>query len=374
MIERELVANWNSVMYPEPEPIESMPETYGEEQAQEILLAQAPVDDQPGFGGVSPGRFARGVADTSAGLVKGAVQGFVGLPGDLESIGRLLVNLVGGDVSEEAFLATTDDIKKMLDKYAPLNARMGEREQMVTETIGEFASPGGYVKGAKEAIRGVKAGAKALAPKAGEMVEDYLTKSGMILRLGPEGKAVEVPSAGDVSKPAFKRWFGESKVVDASGKPLIAYHGTIQDVGEFKEGVSRNISFTEGAKGFYFSADPDVASGYATYPMLTKDKQGGNVLPVFLSIKNPLRLESGSIEQTIITPKDLEKYKSQGYDGIVVGDFEEIVVFEPTQIKSVFNKGTWNPNDPRILNSIGGGGVAVGGTSATMQQSQQEPK
>jgi hypothetical protein len=153
MIERELVANWNSVMYPEPEPIESMPDTYGEEQAQEILLAQAPSDDQPGFGGVSPGQFARGVADTSAGLLKGAVQGFVGLPGDLEEIGRLLVNLVGGDVSEEAFLATTDDIKKMLDKYAPLNARMGEREQMVTETTGEFASPGGYLKGVKAATK-----------------------------------------------------------------------------------------------------------------------------------------------------------------------------------------------------------------------------
>lgn len=157
MIERELIANWNSVMYPEPEPIESMPESYGEEQAQEILLAQAPTDMPQGFGGVSPGQFLRGTADTAAGTIKGAVQGFVGLPGDLEEIGRLLVNLVGGDVSEEAFLATTDDIKKMLDKYAPLNARMSERGQMISENIGELVAPGGYLKGVKAATKAATA-------------------------------------------------------------------------------------------------------------------------------------------------------------------------------------------------------------------------
>ena len=26
--------------------------------------------------------------------------------------------------------------------------------------------------------------------------------------------------------PAFKKWFGDSKVVDAEGKPLVVYHGS----------------------------------------------------------------------------------------------------------------------------------------------------
>jgi hypothetical protein len=157
MIERELLANWKSVMYPQPEPVEQMPQTVGEEQEQELLLAQAPTDQPLGFGGVSPGQFARGALDTGAAVVKGAAQGFVGLPGDLEEIGRLLINLVGGDLDEEAYLATTDDIKKMLDQFAPLNARMGEREQKVSETVGELASPGGYLKGVKAATKSATA-------------------------------------------------------------------------------------------------------------------------------------------------------------------------------------------------------------------------
>jgi hypothetical protein len=152
MIERELISNWNSVMYPTPEP---EPDTYGQEMVAQ-MNEQVPGDEQPGFGNVSLGEFTKGVAGTAAAGVKGAVQGFVGLPGDLEEIGRLLVNLVGGDVDEESFLATTDDIKKILDKVVPKTG-LTERGQMVTETIGELASPGGYLKGVKAATKAATA-------------------------------------------------------------------------------------------------------------------------------------------------------------------------------------------------------------------------
>ena len=42
------------------------------------------------------------------------------------------------------------------------------------------------------------------------------------------------------------------------------------------------------------------------------------------------------------------------------------IAFEPAQIKSVFNKGTWNPNDPRISYGVGAGGAGAA--------SQQEDK
>jgi hypothetical protein len=190
MIERELIANWNSVMYPEPEPQASMPEPYGMEQMEQFQVAQAPTDQPLGFGGVSPSQFARGTLDTGAAVVKGAAQGFVGLPGDLEEIGRLLINLVGGDLDEEAYLATTDDIKKMLDQFAPLNARTSEREQKVSETVGELVAPGGYLKGVKEGVRGLKKGAEVLAPKAGEMAEDYLKRVGLMPGVVEEGRSI----------------------------------------------------------------------------------------------------------------------------------------------------------------------------------------
>ena len=45
----------------------------------------------------------------------------------------------------------------------------------------------------------------------------------------------------DLTKtPEFKKWFGDSEVVDDSGKPMVVYHGTRSDFDEFspnKEGI-----------------------------------------------------------------------------------------------------------------------------------------
>ena len=48
------------------------------------------------------------------------------------------------------------------------------------------------------------------------------------------------------------------------------------------------------------------------------------------------------------TPDKIRTWKSEGYDGIIDEEHNVYQVFEPTQIKSIFNKGTYNPHDPRI--------------------------
>ena len=154
-IERELMMNRNAVMYPDPV---SPPEpTYGMEQVEQVVLAQAPqesgLDTQSDLEKVSFPQFARGAFDTAAAGMKGAVQGWVGLPGDLESIGRLIFDLVGADVDQETYLKTTDEIKRMLDQYAPLNTK---QDTSTAETLGEFVAPGGYIKGVKSAVKAVK--------------------------------------------------------------------------------------------------------------------------------------------------------------------------------------------------------------------------
>jgi len=50
----------------------------------------------------------------------------------------------------------------------------------------------------------------------------------------------------------FKRWFGNSKIVDEQGKPLRVYHGTKRDFKEFK------TSYGDGL--FFFSTNPEFAS------------------------------------------------------------------------------------------------------------------
>lgn len=69
--------------------------------------------------------------------------------------------------------------------------------------------------------------------------------------------------ADKTATPEFKRWFGQSKVVDESGKPLRVFHGTrrsdrIAEKNKFdpKRATSWPMAF--------FTSDPDIASSYST--------------------------------------------------------------------------------------------------------------
>ena len=59
---------------------------------------------------------------------------------------------------------------------------------------------------------------------------------------------------------AFKRWFGDSKVVDADGKPLVVYHGTTSDFESFdREKVKTGVL----GHGFYFASRPESTRTYS---------------------------------------------------------------------------------------------------------------
>jgi hypothetical protein len=115
-----------------------------------------------------------GMADMGAATVKGAVQGFAGLPGDIEMIGRGVTAIFnrGGDESkvqaflrglqEETVLPNTEDIKNWLDTNV---GKVGTGDNPY-ETVGEVLAPGGYVKGGKKIVQGAKKAKKAVAGTA----------------------------------------------------------------------------------------------------------------------------------------------------------------------------------------------------------------
>lgn len=79
-----------------------------------------------------------------------------------------------------------------------------------------------------------------------------------------------------LSEPALKnfwRWFGDSKVVDEQGRPLVVYHGTNAEFYIFKG--TKILNSSEGV-GFNFAVKKDIAGGF------------GNVMPVYLNLKNPV--------------------------------------------------------------------------------------
>ena len=62
----------------------------------------------------------------------------------------------------------------------------------------------------------------------------------------------------------FKTWFGDSKVVDENGEPLMVYHGSESTFKEFRLDTENRTNITDVIKkGIYFSNEKRVASSYA---------------------------------------------------------------------------------------------------------------
>jgi hypothetical protein len=106
------------------------------------------------------------IADTLAGGGKGAVQGFVGLPGDLESIGRMALGYLGYDVNENTVLPTSEEIGKRLESALGPVIPQGQTTGVPTEERvraaeggelgGELLAPGGQIKLAGKVIKATK--------------------------------------------------------------------------------------------------------------------------------------------------------------------------------------------------------------------------
>ncbi len=170
---------------------------------------------------------------------------------------------------------------------------------------------------------------------------------------------------------AFKKWFGESKVVDGSGSPLMVYHGTNADIDAFKTRRSK----ADRRLGAYFTAE----RGYA------EKIRGGSrvVMPLYLSMQNPMDLRGVPLDEIadrvgvgeMVGRNDpngragagayrvlewldakhdiVPLLKRKGYDGIIFSDAVEgntYVAFRPEQVKSAIgNNGNFDPSNPNIL-------------------------
>lgn len=192
----------------------------------------------------------------------------------------------------------------------------------------------------------------------------------------------------------FKKWFGNSiareRMVSSkekfqNKKPLVLYHGTNFDFSKFETGRDAyyaNVfgSFLTKRHAIFLSESPEMASEF-----------GKSVIPVYIKAETPLDLTTGlDVEDEQKLEKSgfntrifyyinniwelfddesgkhfVDGLKKAGYDSVVFneniplkGDADRGVatgketttwaVFEPTQIKSIYNKGTFEVNNPNI--------------------------
>lgn len=174
-----------------------------------------------------------------------------------------------------------------------------------------------------------------------------------------------------VNSPEFKAWFGDSKVVNEDGSPKVVYHGTANNFDIFETSPDQKpLSAPQSRLGAWFTENPFRASDYA-FNTKTMSRDGGNVIPVYLSIQNPYRISREELSQLNMDARSggdkidvlRSKLEFDKYDGIIVpsigGAGGAFVVFNSTQIKSVFNSGAFSPIDPSILKQAEKSLVAV---------------
>lgn len=159
-----------------------------------------------------------------------------------------------------------------------------------------------------------------------------------------------------VRTPEFKEWFGNSKVVDINGDPLIVYHGTTQSFAEFN---TTDFGALLG-KGSYFTAEITDARQYSD--------GGTRIVPAYISVENPYYVES-SMEVMPSRKEMLDK----GHDGVIYknkeGGVKWVVAHKPTQIKSSNdNNGDFDGSNPDIRYSRRYSNANQNEDAATRQQ------
>jgi hypothetical protein len=192
--------------------------------------------------------------------------------------------------------------------------------------------------------------------------------------------------------PAFRKWFGDSKVVDADGKPLVVYHTTTYgDFNEFNKSEQRKGM---AGYGFYFT-DAESSSVYADYAFNFQagrnwrgDEKKVNTMPVYLAMRTPLVVDNiaevaakygkrdpGAFgqgrEYAGLSASAMTAIQRDGFDGVIAKEYVKrmrdgsykvvepgskgaiehpvYAVFEPSQIKSATgNNGQFDGTNPDI--------------------------
>lgn len=178
-----------------------------------------------------------------------------------------------------------------------------------------------------------------------------------------EGVINEYNNENDIINDNFFKWFGNSKVVDYNNNPLICYHGTNYNFTDFdiKHFNKNEPSGDYIGAGFYFTTSKEMALKYGV----------SNIIDCYLKIEKPLIINNYDefielmirvfgyddnnqrIPKYFILKKEspitiYNTIKKLGYDGLIDNIYNQYAVFEPTQIKSIENDGSWDVDDTNI--------------------------
>lgn len=281
-----------------------------------------------------------------------------------------------------------------LEESAELQTQAKESERVATEQAKAFEVNEQEAREIEDRIRTALQGAgrptqfaRADAEFYRAMVETQSKLRGMTPKAWDEKYGLrEIATEGDaqlqqgakIDTPEFRNWFGDSKVVDADGKPLVVYHGSPD--ARFVTGGDATFrnrwtgSAEDGAH--WFASSRKTAATYAD-DRRAFDYQNAEpgLVDAYLVARNPLIVDAGGsnwrdAQKRGRTADIIADAKAAGHDSIIIRAVKDdynndaktrptdtYVVFSSTQIKSATgNRGTFDPADPNILRQGGRGG------------------
>ncbi|MGE4510093.1 MAG: hypothetical protein AB7D43_03220 [Sulfurimonadaceae bacterium] len=195
-----------------------------------------------------------------------------------------------------------------------------------------------------------------------------------------------IPQTKEEWNKNITEWHKESHPLtkNEDGSPRVFYHGTGADFSEFKQNN----------RGLFFVSP----SSKWVDDFIGKDG-GTSIMPVHIKAFNPFDFDNkkhvmalaqhASLGKLAIDEikkgnwnriedrTTLEAIKKLGFDGVFVKEngTKNLAVFDPTQIKSIHNRGTFDSNNPNILMANGSnalGGSLGGGTVGGMQTAYED--
>ena len=150
-------------------------------------------------------------------------------------------------------------------------------------------------------------------------------------------------------------------------KQYDVYHGTRDVIDRFDLDHPGRKDMGYFGKGVYTTDNPDMASLYAEE--IKKGPAGPNVMPLKANLKNPYfatEEDRAMLRNSGIRSKEAgqaaasqftQELKKQGHDGVIFTHSDqsrEIVVFDPKNIRSRFEKQKSSSNVPVGLGVLGG--------------------